>query len=338
MRASALRTARRELRRDRIGRWWRRGGLGRRWSGIGLGRRLGRRRGLHHGRGGRVLGGLLCRRLLGRPDLARRRGRGGPRWFAQLVERRAAARQRGRRRGDRGELLAGGQLGRGVQPLAERGRSCAGRLPRATRPGRGETRRRRRRQHERRRQQPTPPAAAPPGTRAAPPGSSGRCACAGAAPRGPPRSPRRRPAPTAAARSARTRRRAGCRTRRRRNARRPSVSSRFTFVYDHPVSAQISRYEKPSAFSTSARTSCGFSWRSASAPWRSRSSRSACSCVTADGAGLSRSSPSSVTGEWRSRWRRSANASCFTTVFSHGISSSSRVLGAFVSRISIPRW
>ena len=28
---------------------------------------------------------------------------------------------------------------------------------------------------------------------------------------------------------------------RRRNARRPSVSNRFTFVYDHPVIAQISR-------------------------------------------------------------------------------------------------
>ena len=105
------------------------------------------------------------------------------------------------------------------------------------------------------------------------------------------------------------------------------MSSRFTFVYDHPVIAQISRYENPSAFSTSALTSCGFSWPSASAPWRSRSSRSACSCVTAAGAGRSRNSPSSVTGECRSRWRRSANASCFTTVLSQGISSSSLVRG-----------
>ena len=45
---------------------------------------------------------------------------------------------------------------------------------------------------------------------------------------------------------------------RRRNARRPSVRRRFTFVYDQPVIAQISRYENPSAFSTSARISCGF--------------------------------------------------------------------------------
>jgi hypothetical protein len=49
--------------------------------------------------------------------------------------------------------------------------------------------------------------------------------------------------------------------------------------------AQISRYEKPWAFRTSARISCGFSWPRASAPWRSRSSRSACSWVTAVGGG-----------------------------------------------------
>ncbi len=55
------------------------------------------------------------------------------------------------------------------------------------------------------------------------------------------------------------------------NARRPSVMQRLTLVWVQPVCSQISAYEKPSAFSHSARSSWGLSRCSASAERRNRS-------------------------------------------------------------------
>ena len=77
------------------------------------------------------------------------------------------------------------------------------------------------------------------------------------------------------------------------NRRRPSVIARFTFVYDHSHRSAISWYESPSALSSSARASSGFSARSASAERLTRSPPATSSSVERPGAAMTASTSSS---------------------------------------------
>ena len=87
------------------------------------------------------------------------------------------------------------------------------------------------------------------------------------------------------------------------NRRRPSVTARFTFVYDQPYCAPISAYESPCAFIISAFASSGLSARSASAERRTRSSEASLSSTLRSTAGTneSRSRSSPATESMRAR-------------------------------------
>jgi hypothetical protein len=112
-----------------------------------------------------------------------------------------------------------------------------------------------------------------------------------------------------------------------------------TFVQLKPVRLEISSYEYPSAFSIRHCISLGFSAPSASAVRCTRSRPVAASSGPRSEAGTaSAPATSASTDTERSRCLRRASASCLMTVCSHGRSSSRRVVGAFVSRISRLRW